>query len=164
MLDRRPNGDLGPKYTITWTVPGPNNETWKLKQELYPYAESGPVTYLKPGQTVFRIPGGTRGGWFQADSRLKKTLVAAGLPSRPVADESDTTSLSTNLFRALAVALFLGRRRVVARSLRGSGLAFGHVTECKTWPRTERALGSALSLWQVRKGPLARNRGPSDRI
>jgi hypothetical protein len=107
MLDRRPNGDLGAKYTITWTVPGPNNETWKLKQELYPYAESGPVTYVKPGQTVFRIPGGTRGGWFQADSRLKKTLVAAGLPSRPVADASDTTSLNTNLFSVLAVALFL---------------------------------------------------------
>ena len=28
MLDRRPKGDLGPKYTITYTVPGPNNETW----------------------------------------------------------------------------------------------------------------------------------------
>jgi hypothetical protein len=113
MLDRRPNGDLGPKYTIVWTIPGSNNETWKLKQDLYPYAASGPVTYMKPGQEVFRIPGGTHGGWFQANSRLKKTLVAAGLPSRPVAGSSDGTSLSTNLFSLFAVALFLAAATAV---------------------------------------------------
>jgi hypothetical protein len=62
---------------------------------------------MKPGQTVFQIPGGTRGGWFQADSRLKKTLVSAGLPARPVAGSSDGNSLSTNLFGLFAVALFL---------------------------------------------------------
>ena len=107
MLNARPKGDLGPKYTITYTVPGPNNETWKIQQDVYPYATPAPVTYMKPGQTVFRIPGGTRGGWFQADSRLKKTLVSAGLPARPVASSSDGSSLSTNLFSIFAVALFL---------------------------------------------------------
>jgi hypothetical protein len=107
MLNARPKGDLGPKYTITYTVPGPNNETWKIEQDVYPYAKSGPVTYMKPGQTVFQITGGTRGGWFQADSRLKKTLVSAGLPARPTAGSSDGTSLGTSLFSLFAVALFL---------------------------------------------------------
>ena len=107
MLNARPKGDLGPKYTITYTVPGPNNETWKIEQDVYPYAKSGPVTYMKPGQTVFQITGGTRGGWFQADSRLKKTLVSAGLPARPKAGSSDGTSLGTSLFSLFAVALFL---------------------------------------------------------
>jgi hypothetical protein len=119
MLDGRPHGDLGPKYTITWTVPGPNNETWKIQQDVYPYATPAPVTYMKPGQTVFQIPGGTRGGWFQADSRLKETLVSAGLPATPIADSSDTTSLSTNLFSALAVALFLIAATAVVLRRRG---------------------------------------------
>jgi hypothetical protein len=107
MLASRPKGNLGPRYEITYTVPGPNNETWKIRQDVYPYATPAPVTYLKPGQTVFQIPGGTRGGWFQADSRLKETLVSAGLPAKPIASASDTTSFSTNLFSLLAVALFL---------------------------------------------------------
>jgi len=107
MLDARPKGNFGPKYSVTYTVPGPNNETWKIQQDVYPYATPAPVTYMKPGQTVFQIPGGTRGGWFQADSRLKKTLVSAGLPARPVASSSDGSSLSTNLFSIFAVALFL---------------------------------------------------------
>jgi hypothetical protein len=107
MLDARPKGKLGPKYTIAYTVPGPNNETWKIQQDVYPYATPAPVTYMKPGQTVFRIPGGTHGGWFQADARLKETLVSAGLPARPIGSSSETTSLSTNLLGLLAVALFL---------------------------------------------------------
>src|ERR671916_2772155 len=37
MLDSRPKGDLGPKYTVTYTVPGPSNETFTIKQDLYPY-------------------------------------------------------------------------------------------------------------------------------
>jgi hypothetical protein len=107
MRDSRPTGDLGPKYTITYTVPGPNNETWKIEQDLYPYATAGAVTYMKPGQTVFQIPGGTRGGWYQGGARLKETLVAAGLPARPAADSGNGTSIATHLFGAVAVALFL---------------------------------------------------------
>jgi hypothetical protein len=112
MRTSRPKGDLGPKYTITYTVPGPNNETWKIHQDLYPYATPGPVTYMKPGQTVFHIAGGTRGGWFQGTSQLKETLVAAGLPARPIAG-SNETSFSTNLFSLVAVALFLAAATAV---------------------------------------------------
>ena len=113
LLASRPKGALGPKYTITYTVPGPNNETWKIRQDVYPYATPAPVTYMKPGQTVFQIEGGTRGGWFQADSRLKETLVAAGLPAKPTAGGSDSTSFNTNLFSLLAVALFLASATAV---------------------------------------------------
>ena len=108
MLASSPEGDLGPKYTITYTVPGPNNELDKLRQDVYPYAPGGPVTYMEPGQGFFGTER-TRGGWYQATSQLKETLVAAGLPARPPASGSsdDGTSLSTNLVSALAVALFL---------------------------------------------------------
>jgi hypothetical protein len=106
MLAGRPNGDLGPKYTITYTVPGPGNELDKLRQDVYPYAPGGPVTYMEPGQSFFGTER-TRGGWFQATPQLKKTLVAAGLPSRPKAASSDGTALSTNLFGLVTVAFFL---------------------------------------------------------
>src|SRR5919199_1982566 len=83
MLDARPRGALGPKYTITWTVPGPNGDS-TVKQDVYPYAEAGAVTYMKPGQT-FWDGERTRGGWFAGGAPLKQTLVAAGLPRTPPA-------------------------------------------------------------------------------
>jgi len=107
MLASRPKGDLGPKYTITYTVPGPNNETWKIRQDVYPYATPAPVTYMQPGQKIFESPGGTRGGWFQADSRLKDTLVSAGLPAQASGVSSDDPFFSTGLLSLLAVALLL---------------------------------------------------------
>jgi hypothetical protein len=105
MLAGRPKGDLGLKYTITYTVPNPNNGVDEIQQDIYPYAEGGPVTYTKPGQRIFDMT--TRGGWFQGDSRLKETLVAAGLSPRPAAHASDGTALSTNVFSLVAVALIL---------------------------------------------------------
>ena len=117
MLPRRPKGDLGPRYTITYTVPGPNNELDKLRQDVYPYAQGGPVTYMKPGQGFFGSER-TRGGWFQATSQLKDTLVAAGLPASPASSSPDrwsaptlTLSVLTTLL-LLAAALFVVRRRL----------------------------------------------------
>lgn len=106
MLDRRPKGDLGPKYTITYTVPGPNNETWTLRQDVYPYASPAPVTYMAPGQDVFET-NGTRGGWFQAGPELKETLVAAGLPASASATSSDGSSFPTTTVSLLVFALLV---------------------------------------------------------
>jgi hypothetical protein len=128
MLRTRPQGKLGPKHKITYTVPGPNNESWKIEQDVYPYAKPAPVTYMEPGQTVFRIPGGTRGGWFQADSRLKTTLVAAGLPRSAAADFSDAEPFPTNLLALVAAGLvvvsatvLILRRRTRLRAARMAG-------------------------------------------
>jgi hypothetical protein len=84
MLSRRPNGRLGPRYRITYTMPGPSGNVSKLTQDLYPYATPRPLSYLKPGQSFF---GGqkTVGGWFVATARLKHQLVAVGLPKNPPA-------------------------------------------------------------------------------
>ena len=106
MLDQRPKGDLGPKYTITYTVPGPNNDSWTIKQDVYPYAPSGAVTYMKPGQDIFEI-GGTRGGWFQAGPDLKQTLVAAGLPASASGATSDGWSFPTLPVSLLTVMLLV---------------------------------------------------------
>jgi len=105
MLAARPKGDLGPKYTVTYTVPGPNNDTFTITQDVYPYASSGPVTYLAPGQPIFDMT--TRGGWFQAGPDLKATLVAAGLPESAAGSSSDDTSFPTTTVSLLAFALLL---------------------------------------------------------
>jgi hypothetical protein len=101
MLAGRPKGDLGPKYT----VPGPDNDTFTITQHVYPYANSGPVTYLAPGQPIFDME--TPGGWFQAGPDLKETLVAAGLPETAPGGSSDDTSFPTTTVSLLALALLL---------------------------------------------------------
>jgi hypothetical protein len=89
MLASRPAQKLGPKLTIHYVVPGPNNRTYRIVQDVYPYARGGAVTYMKPGQPIFDMT--TRGGWYRGDG-LKRTLVKQGLPARAA-----RTSSSTNL-------------------------------------------------------------------
>lgn len=105
MLDTRPKGNLGPKYTMSWTVPGPNNDVFTIRQDVYPYADPSPVTYLAPGQKIFDME--TRGGWFQAGPELKETLVSTGLPASASGSSSDGSSFPTVTVSLLALALLL---------------------------------------------------------
>lgn len=79
MLPARPTGNLGPRLTIHYVVPGPNGRTFQISQDLYAYAHGGAVTYMKPGQPVFDMT--TRGGWYRAYG-LKRLLLKHGLPAR----------------------------------------------------------------------------------
>jgi hypothetical protein len=81
MRAHRPRGTLGPRYRITYVMPGPNGSAGRIRQDLYPYAKPTPVTYMAPGQR-FWATRETRGGWFAAPRVLRKQLVAAGLPAR----------------------------------------------------------------------------------
>jgi hypothetical protein len=118
MLDSRPEGDLGPKYTVTYTVPGPSGETFTIKQALYPYVKRGPITYMEPGQKIFDTEG-TRGGWYMAEIALKDLLVNAGLPSaapsQTSADDGAAVSTGTTLLVAAAAALLLLASALVFR-------------------------------------------------
>jgi len=89
MLPGRPKGDLGPRYTIEYNVPGGEGMSWTLKQDLYPYALPSAVTYMKDGQEIFDMT--TRGGWF-TDASLKDQLVALGLPKTVAAAEDGSPS------------------------------------------------------------------------
>jgi hypothetical protein len=75
MLTRRPSGDLGPRYTVTYVVPGPGGDS-RIEQDVYPYAQPTAVTYMRPGQ---RFWGGeqTHGGWYVATGDLTTSV---GLP------------------------------------------------------------------------------------
>jgi hypothetical protein len=80
MLDAAPTKQLGPHYTITWTIPDGSGTAKNIRQDVYPYAAGGPVTYTKPGQPVFDQT--TRGGWYKASDALRQHLIALGLPGK----------------------------------------------------------------------------------
>lgn len=82
MLPARPKGMLGPRYVVTYVVPGPEGVADVLRQDVYPYAASGVVSYMAPGQKFFGWRE-TAGGWFVAPAGSESELVAAGLPTRP---------------------------------------------------------------------------------
>ncbi len=112
MLKGRPDGKLGPKYTIRYLVPGPYGERFRLTQELYPYAKGGALTYMKPGQRIYQTR--TRGGWYPAGTALKELLVSAGLPR--TAPRSSGSNLAMLLgIGAPGAALFAGAAVLVAR-------------------------------------------------
>lgn len=114
MQKDRPQGDLGPKYTITWTVPMSASKADRVKQDVYPYA-TPPVTYMAPGQKIFGDMK-THGGWFRSEEGLKETLVSAGLPNTPPGTStSDSSLVSTGLLSLFGAALVLAAATLVMR-------------------------------------------------
>ncbi len=78
-LLRATPGRLGSKYVVSYTVPGPETSD-TLRQDLYPYAVGGPVTYM-PSKQEFWGNQMTLGGWYRGTVMLRTKLVAAGLPA-----------------------------------------------------------------------------------
>jgi hypothetical protein len=115
MLDKRPAGVLGPKYTVTYVMPGPGGELDRLVQDLYPFADPAPVSYTEPGQRFWSTER-TRGGWFVAPAHLKDLLVSAGLPQDPPLGDGD--SGLPWMFVRLALALTAALVLVVLAALR----------------------------------------------
>jgi len=121
MSKDRPKGDLGPRYTVTYSLPM-GEETVEIRQDMYPYANP-PVTYTEPGQKVYegRV---TPGGWYtKGIPALRVRLIEAGLlPSTPptvdgVVDDGALTStepligIAATMGLVLAgIAVFLRRR------------------------------------------------------
>jgi hypothetical protein len=75
---------LGPKYTITYTVPGvtpaPGQASGQIRQDLYPRAAGGPVIYTPPGQRGFGQPLQAT-GWLRGTPQLTATLTRLGIPA-----------------------------------------------------------------------------------
>jgi len=123
-MTSRPQGALGPKYAIDYTVPGGNTVTFKIHQDAYPYAKPYSVSYMQSGQPIFDMT--TKGGWF-TDTRLKEILVLHGLAKS--APTSSTTSSSAGFFStgklgALVLVLFvLGGAFVLMRKRSGGATA-----------------------------------------
>ncbi len=83
----RPVGRLGPRYEVTYTLPGGPNGDSTLRQDLYPYAAKRPVTYMAPDQKFWGTQS-TRGGWYLGTIQLRSGLVKAGLPLKAPAQRA----------------------------------------------------------------------------
>jgi hypothetical protein len=126
--------ELGPRYPVTYRIhAGGSTAVEIVRQELYPYAKGGPVTYTPPGQRIAEdMPWGgvISAGWYQSSLEFFDYLVDQGLPeTRPViaADHESapaTAPTAATLWGlialalaglvALSVAAVRLRRRVVA--------------------------------------------------
>jgi hypothetical protein len=102
MLHHKPAGSLGPRYAIAWKAPGGGGAMFRIRQDLYPYARGGAVTFTRPGQPIFDMS--TRGGWYR-NPDLKRTLVSLGLPASA---PSDGSGLDHRLVFGLVAAGLLG--------------------------------------------------------
>jgi hypothetical protein len=111
----KPTADLGPRYQVTYRVPGPSaNGT--IVQDVYPYAKPNPVTYVRAGQRFWGV-NYTYGGWFVSNAGLKTALVEAGLPESPQTSGGGSFPWAWSGAGVVAVVLLallaLRRRRVV---------------------------------------------------
>lgn len=114
----RPAGQLGPSFVITyvekyWVNDG---EFVRLRALLYPYAESGPVTFVLPDQRTdpFEPRRVTRAGWLSYPEPLVENLRAAGLPSSHAAVQATQTEPSSAWPWALAGTALALLLRVIA--------------------------------------------------
>jgi hypothetical protein len=131
-LMHRPTGDLGPRYTITYTMSLDDSRSNDIVQYVYPYARPRPVTSMPPGQ-AFWGTSETTGGWYSAPLTLRRTLITAGLPpTAPVeASTSHGTEASTGMtngspallvwilaaLAAIVLVTFVQRRRGRSRAV-----------------------------------------------
>jgi hypothetical protein len=78
LMDEAPTRQLGPQYRITWRfLIGPDDVT-TIRQDLYPYADGGPLVHTPAGQPIF--DQSTSGGWREAPVALRDRLRALGVP------------------------------------------------------------------------------------
>ena len=81
-----PPAALGPRYTVSYTVPGvtprPGEQYGRIRQDLYPGAAGGPVIYTPPGQDGFGQPLQVT-GWLRGSHQLTRALAQLGVRIRP---------------------------------------------------------------------------------
>jgi hypothetical protein len=78
LVSEAPEGSLGPKFEISFRVPDATETGSTVRQDLYPQASGGPVTYTEAGQAVFGVT--TQGGWYRAPASFATLLERLGVP------------------------------------------------------------------------------------
>ena len=73
-----PAGSRGPRVTLLWSVISPRGDV-PVRQDLYPWAEAGPMTFIPAGQPFIFVSEPTMGGWFPAAGDLADVLDGLGI-------------------------------------------------------------------------------------
>jgi hypothetical protein len=107
MRARRPDGELGPRYRVSYTVDGLGRRS-VITQYVFPFAAAGPVTYMPPGQRYWR-GNATGGGWYTGGFELSRVLNYLGvqLPSAPKPVRSAGAEGTHGMPAAIAVGVAL---------------------------------------------------------
>jgi hypothetical protein len=89
----RPEADaeLGPAFTVTWQVMSGPEQITPFRQDLYPYAEGGPLVYTPAGQPIFDLV--SLGEWREALDRLPAVLQRLGVPSLEALSEAQVAAV-----------------------------------------------------------------------
>ena len=82
MLDRAPGRRARPE-AHDHVAPEPDAGFRRVTQDIYPYADGGPLTYMAPGQRFYTSEQ-TRGGWYRSSPALLTTLQQLGVPPETV--------------------------------------------------------------------------------
>ena len=111
-----PEGELGPRHIVSWTRPGPTGADDTVRQDLYPYAGAGPLSYVAPGQPFFDGQR-TSGGWFAGGGELSALLFDLGLREPVLPATTPGPLVLAGLGGAILAAVWAagrGRRRPAA--------------------------------------------------
>lgn len=100
LVPTAPAGALGPRYEVAFRVPGGAPTPDVVRQDLYPLAAGGPLTYTPPDQT--ELAGRTTGGWYRAPNGFTTLLASVGVPGLPSAAASATGASRAAASRAPA--------------------------------------------------------------
>ena len=93
-LTHRPDGDLGPRYTIIYRMTLSRRHAGTITQFVFPYAEPLPVTYTPAKQRYWRASQ-TVGGWFVTRAGFRQTLIGLGLPTTSASPSTAGSDVAT---------------------------------------------------------------------
>ena len=113
---QRPDGDLGPALTLTWTVPMGDARDHVVVQRLHPWAAAGPVTHTEGGQQ--HVGSETVGGWYAGGQELAAVLSDTGVPGEPPVRDAERAALGVGGMIAVGLALLTAQH--AARRRRGA--------------------------------------------
>jgi hypothetical protein len=103
LADTAPTKQLGPRYTVTWRLMTGPDETTAIRQDLYPYADGGPLVHTAAGQPIF--DASTLGGWHEAPDALRSRLTSLGVPAAGAAPVARAPSTGDSPWPAVIVVV-----------------------------------------------------------
>jgi hypothetical protein len=85
-------GDLGPAYQLTWFMSEARDRD-RVRQDVYPYADGGPMVQTLPGQTEWHQL--VLVGWSRAGADLAEVLTRLGVPlSEPTSADAEVPAMT----------------------------------------------------------------------
>ena len=126
-----PAAPLGQRYTVSYRQPGADGKTMVvLRQDVYPFASGGPVTYTPPGQLSVFITGSTLAtGWYKAPAKLRPVFTTLGArphmvtPGPASAQQAPPPANTSSGPGTAAVLMWIGGSLVVGAALIAAGSA-----------------------------------------